>query len=481
MATQKFQTLPVGTARTHPHMAGPILDANNVVVGFTASGGDTYPLATYATDLLTGGVAGLSNPAGGLIPLVTQQPVLAAVGDSRIALGRTASASSGYELRTDGATNWIEPLMQGRVRHPASHYLAVSGSGYADANGVLTLQIPQLAALSPRPTHVAILSGTNDIGNAVPLATIKANILLAWAQIRSLGMIPVQILDLPRTVASWTANMAKQRLDLNNWIAANAPLSGAYYIDGNQSYVDPANANGDPLTGYNMPDGIHPTSKGAYQVGLALKKYFDTIALPNIVRPSSQLDVYDATLNPRGNGILLGGTMSGSTGTNSGVGASGTVASNFQNRVLTGTATAVSTSGVARTDGGAGYWDQVVIAATTLSTFRFTHTGTAANATVGDMVYGAVDLVITCASLDFLSLLVLTNGGTGNSSAFKTTSTFPMPDMTIVAIRLITPPFVLGAGTTDILFRIDSQIEAGGSATILIGGAEIRKVIAGTA
>ena len=69
MATQKFQTLPVGTARTHPHMAGPILDANNVVVGFTASGGDTYPLATYATDLLTGGGCGIVESSGRVDPL----------------------------------------------------------------------------------------------------------------------------------------------------------------------------------------------------------------------------------------------------------------------------------------------------------------------------------------------------------------------------------------------------------------------------
>lgn len=61
--TQKFVTLPAGTTRTHPHMAGPILDQNNVVTGFTASGGDTYPLATYALDS-SGNVTGLVGPSG---------------------------------------------------------------------------------------------------------------------------------------------------------------------------------------------------------------------------------------------------------------------------------------------------------------------------------------------------------------------------------------------------------------------------------
>ena len=113
--TQKFVTLPAGTTRTHPHMAGPILDQNNVVTGFTASGGDTYPLATFALDS-SGNVTGLAGPSGMVMSLAQDRVpadaafILASASTSAQTVGVSASWSDDLQFSVADDFFWVAPV-----------------------------------------------------------------------------------------------------------------------------------------------------------------------------------------------------------------------------------------------------------------------------------------------------------------------------------------------------------------------------------
>lgn len=410
---------------------------------------------------------------------IQPMPLLGTLGDSRIAQGFTSPG--GANTLPHGAASWVEGLTNGRVRLPWANSQAVSGAKFSD---ILATQLPLLLALNPRPTHCIVLCGTNDIAGSVAQATIKANALAVWNALKAAGIRPVQMADLPRTVASWTATNLLQQQDLNQWFRTYAGVNGAAFVDPSATIADPASANGDPLTAYAQSDGIHPTSLAAYQCGLALQGYFNQVPLPYHLRPVSRGDAYDATNSPRGNQLPNGGLFSGTGGSNTSTAgtASGTVADGWNNRILSGAATTAVASLVARSDaGGVGWWQQVVYTATNAMTTRIEPISNLAAGVAGETYVGEIDVNVTGSSkLLYLNLNCFDVGGASGfvGIAHKNPGIAAMYLPAAYSIRLVTPPFLLTAGTTRQAFRIEAAFDAGGAATVQIGAATLRKVVA---
>lgn len=403
-------------------------------------------------------------------------PLVATLGDSRIAQGFT-SGSGFTNTRPHGAANWLEVLMNGRVRLPWAYNQAVSGAIFSD---VLRAQLPLVLALNPKPTHAVILAGTNDVANGVPQATIKQQVAALWNELRGYGVIPLHLVDLPRTVASWTATDLLLQQDFNNWLRTYGSQYGATIIDPTAGIADPNNSNGDPLTNYAQSDGIHPTSLSAYQCGLALQTYFNQFPIPYHLRPVSRGDSFDATSNPRGNNVPNGGLFSGTGGSNSGAGASGTVADSWLNRTISGTLTAVA-SLVSRADtGGVGWWQQVVVSAVTgASVYRLqTNSNITTGLNIGDTFVAEVDVTVASANnMKYLQLNVFDTGGSFvGGCGFKDPGIASMYLPTAWSGRIVTPPFTI-ATTAGITFRLEAGFDTGTGATIQAGGASLRKVL----
>lgn len=413
--------------------------------------------------------------------LASPCPVLATLGDSRPAGGFT-SASGFLNKVPVGAASWIEPISGGRVSLPSANNCAVSGAKFSD---VLATQLPNLLALTNRPTHAIILAGTNDIAGGVAQVMIKTNILAIWEVLRAARIQAVQICDLPRTNASWSTANQQASQELNAWMRTYGPANGAVIIDPAPLIADPANSNGDPLTGYYQSDGIHPAARAAYQVGLALwQQYFSLLPLAGYSRPATLADAYNSTNNPRGNLLPSAGLFTGTGGSSNGTGASGTVATGWQNRVISGTMTAVAVSPAARADiGGAGNWQEIGISVTSAGVYRLEPSATITGQSAGDTVVGEIDLSWTgAANMLYCQLNVFDIGGaSGNGAiAFKNPglSTLYLPASSGGTIRLITDPFVITTGNTGIAFRTEAGFDNSGTCTLKAGQASLRKVIA---
>lgn len=411
----------------------------------------------------------------------TNLPILATLGDSRLAQGFTAAGN--FQNSIPLGANWLPALMAQRVKLPYANSFAVSGAKYAD---IIATQLPLLVAAQAAGagiTHCVVLCGTNDF-NVTAQATIKTQAAAVWTALRNLNIKPVHVIDLPRMVASWTSTHMKLRDEFNQWLRDYAGINGVALIDPFAQIADPANANGDPLSGYYQSDGIHPAPLTGYQVGLALKRYFDSVPLPYFSRPSSRGDLYDAANNVRGNLLVDAGLFAGGTGgTSNGTGASGTVATGWQNRVISGTMTAVG-SIVARTDEGAvGNWQQTTITVTTAGVHRLELDAGLTGFAAGDVLVGEVDVKVASAvKLLYAQLNTFDADGTGatvkGSIAFKNPGLAGLYMPSDYQVRLRTEPFTLGTGITNLPFRLEAGFENGGSAVISYGAASLRKVVA---
>lgn len=414
-------------------------------------------------------------------------PILGFVGDSRFANSILSSGvSSGRTMQA--AASWIEFLTYGRVRCPMSYNKAVGGTGTSDLAG----QITNVVAVTPRATHVAILTGTNTINNAASatglMTTMQAYFRAAWAQLKAAGITPITVLDLPRQWTDTTLTAAvKRRLhnELNNWLRQAAPLYGSMLIDPVWVLTDPANANGECLTSYYYAEAtkIHPGPTGSYQIGLLFKTMFEENGLPPRYVGFGKGDIYDATNNLHGNIISEGGICASTGGTVSGANPpTGDVPLGWILRNDTGSADLTSCVGSleARTD-GPGNWFKVVATSTGPVTVLIYNQG-ALNCAIGDTVQFGIDVLMD-ASSDLqqcdVSIKDIAGGGSVNAGKyamqFGTLATIGAMQGTWAG-RAITDPITMGASFATLRWGVSIQLDGvGGGFTVRLGAAFLRK------
>lgn len=310
-------------------------------------------------------------------------PLLAQMGDSRLANGKNTSASD-LIRQMQGVGSWIGVLTKGKVKAPLAANISASGStltsyatdGVANARGILPAdgspgQLADLLALSPRPSHCLLLTGTNDIGLGIQtLPQMQATMIQVWQQMLAAGIVPDQLLDLPR---GWTVAASRgKHFAWNSWLLKYGPRYGAVIHDATGVLQDIANANGDPLASlYFDSPAIHPNSQGCYAAAGPIAAYFNSLETASVFHGFSRGDVYDATYNPGGNLMPNGGVGSGTGGTKVGTNVSGSVVDGMQVAILSGSATAVVCSVEARTDGGPGNWQKIDLTTSGACTIYF--------------------------------------------------------------------------------------------------------------
>lgn len=419
-------------------------------------------------------------------------PLLAQIGDSRHANGILAAAPS-FGRTMQSAGSWIEFLTHGRVRAPVSYNKAVGGTGTVDLDG----QITQVLALSARPTHCAILTGTNAINNAASatglMSAMQGHFIAAWSRLRAEGIMPITCLDLPRQWSDTTLTAAvKRRLhnQLNAWLRQAATKYGSLLIDPIWKLTDPTKASGECLESlyYSEALKIHPGPTGGYIIGGLYKSLFESMGLPPRYVGLGRGDTYDATDNAQGNLIPDGGTMAQSGGTVSGANPpTGTVPLGWILRNDTGAASLTSCVGSleARSD-GPGNWFKVV--ATTDGSGPATvliYNQSVFGLVVGDTIQFGVDLVFDSSSGVNQCAVSVEDRNTGGASV--NLAQYAMQFGSSVDIgafqstfdgRAITDPLTLGASFAVVRHGISVQLNPSSSVTLRIGAAEMRKVLA---
>lgn len=417
--------------------------------------------------------------------------LVAAIGDSRHANGILSSAPN-YGRTMQSAWSWIEFLSHGRIRCPASYNKAVGGSSPSDLDG----QLDNVLALAPRPSHCVILSGTNAINNASSaaglLSGMQAQFLAAWAKCRRNGIVPIQVLDLPRQWTTTTLTAAAKRLihaSLNQWLRATAPSQGCLLIDPVWELTDPANSNGECLTSLYYPESpaIHPGPTGGIIVGqIYVDQFLQTLNLPPRYVGRGRGDIYDASNSITGNLVPEGGlAVSGGGSLGGGNPPTGTVPLGWILRNDTGTANLTSCVGslVARTD-GPGNRFRVAATATGAATVLIYGQGSY-NCAVGDTVQFAIDSILTNASGLIQHSVSLAEYASNLSTINR--REFGMQFGTAATIgafptgwdgRAICDPMTLSASFSQIRWGVSIEFGAsGGSFTADLAAPELRKVV----
>lgn len=455
------------------------------------------PQTTGAPD----GYGSVAAAVNGLIAQPSGRGVLcAAIGDSRLANSFQNQDTGGWTrdyISNQGVIGWLSFFLNQRISLPHNYDLAVSGTGTAE----IRASVAGVLALSPKPSICLINGGTNDFGSSPTLALAQAafaNISGAAQDLIAAGIVPVIEIDMPRATASWTANSGIVSSAFNQMLRDWCRSTGVLLVDYESQYIQ---NDGEPVVAYNVADGIHQSCTGAVIRALKYASVINPILPEFSTKTGSVRDVFNATLNPKGNLIASIGFMTGTGGANMGTGASGAVSTGWLNRVISGTMTATASKESPRTDGLLGDRLVVAISATTASEYRLSPQNnpvTTGNYAAGSLVYAECDIEITAlaGTIDYVRLVLSDfDGGTEGSRSYAMKDVFatglnPVPLVPLVNNtgsgnaattlkgRLRTESVVIGQTFTSIqlIYRIEIKLAAGATCTIKFGDATIRAI-----
>ncbi|MDO3681976.1 SGNH/GDSL hydrolase family protein [Paenibacillus ehimensis] len=181
-------------------------------------------------------------------------------------LGDSITAQHGDAIRRNakGYFHWAAAYLNQQIRY-AVHFAT---GGYTTEQ-INTVHLPALLAVKDKWDYCAVLAGTNDVGNAVPVPTIIRNLSKTYKTIIAAGRVPVACTLPPRNGAS--AFQQGNIMNTNTGIKMLAAKLGIPLVDFHAALVNPTTA--DYTAGYNA-DQIHPNSLGARVMG---KMFADTM------------------------------------------------------------------------------------------------------------------------------------------------------------------------------------------------------------
>ncbi|WP_025851239.1 SGNH/GDSL hydrolase family protein, partial [Paenibacillus ehimensis] len=182
-------------------------------------------------------------------------------------LGDSITAQHGDAIRRSakGYFHWAAAFLNQQIRY-AVHFAT---GGYTTEQ-IIAVHLPALLAAADKWDYCAVLAGTNDVGNALPVPTIIRNLSQIYETIITAGRVPVACTIPPRNGAS--AFQQTNIMNTNTGIKMLAAKLGIPLVDFHAALVNSATA--DYATGYNA-DQIHPNSLGARVMG---KMFADTMA-----------------------------------------------------------------------------------------------------------------------------------------------------------------------------------------------------------
>jgi hypothetical protein len=426
-------------------------------------------------------------------------------GGNRVALLGTSlmqhhhTANSSFKLSTwsKGPLNWARTLNPGLFDMPAWYDPTVRAGWEPDGVGTVYFRglnagiggavLSEIwnrrfyLATNVECDVVVIDGGTNDIPTQTKEYIHQMRAALVDFYL-ALGKKVVLLPILARSTSSWSVASGYRKKA--HWVNQQgfdyvAGRNGCYSLDWNKPWVDFNSADGSPKAGYS-PDGTHFSTISAYEVGKELGNALKGFLVPRqraIVAPD---DLYDATLNPRGN-LMPNPMLSGTAGT-VGTGASGSVADNMRVVRQSG-AGAVACSKVARSN-GRGNAQQLVItpsgaAGTDLYYFQTAVTSVAHNLPVGTWVRASVE--VDCGAWAGWQGItqMLRDGATGGIIAYGmedyNADAWPAEAWSGV---IETPPFQIidAASTLQWRTQIKTNNAQAGTGTLSIGAVELRPI-----
>jgi len=124
-------------------------------------------------------------------------------------------------------------------------------------------------------THVVVFMGTNDVRREAAAPEVIAGMQELARRVKARGLQAIGATMIPRhnrapveNNSGWDAAKTRVRNEVNQWIRSKSPFDAV--IDFDKVVQDPQ--NGDLiLPAFNCGDGIHPSPRGYYEMGRAVR------------------------------------------------------------------------------------------------------------------------------------------------------------------------------------------------------------------
>lgn len=260
---------------------------------------------------------------------------MVALGDSLIEQAGGAPVSTDH--RSYGMLTWAQFFMGHRLK-----LLRNSGIGGERSDQILSRVTSGVLAHSPG--YCFVIAGTNDIAQAVPVATIKANLSAIWTMLDNAGIRVVASTIPPRN--TYTGTMLADLHTLNVWIRSEGRRRRNLRVADIYSAV--VNSGGTGYASGYSADGIHPGNKGAPYAGKAVADTFAQIIGPLVPAALDLASGEGDPINIQTQSRFTNGTI-----------ADNTPPTGWTQAALVGGP--IGYSKVARTDGLTGSWLRVTV------------------------------------------------------------------------------------------------------------------------
>lgn len=408
---------------------------------------------------------------------------------------------------TRGIMTWFEGQAFGQVDCHIYDTQTVSGGQVSwtpmdnqaiggSVSAALSYHIDRLLAQAIKPTHCVIMTGYNNAGlygifdntgALTTLAAAKTDQITAWQRLINAGIQPIVFVDPPADFAGNTFRV-KYHAALRQWQRNTAESYGCWMTDMADVAADPSSSVGAPLAALYAPESptVHPGPQFCQLAGARLVSLFQSkgaISLPNYGQ--SRQDQWDIDVNTTGNLLSNGGLMLGTTGTFNGSNPpTGTAPTNWSCRNNTGGAGTIDSSTQDRAAGkGQGKdWKVVVSATGAIEVWCYADLGGSVG--FGDTVYGALEINVDASSgLDRINIYLaemdsgltteqqqcgmILGGAAASYGALPTT----------FSGRFRSEKMQMSAAGNKCRIMIKAYVNAGGSLTMRLGAAEVRKTI----
>lgn len=300
----------------------------------------------------------------------------------------------------------------------------------------------QTDVIAYNPSWCHVLGGTNDVLNAVPRATTRANLTAIWDALDAAGIRVVAGTIPPSDSTRYASGTNKADLEnLNGWILNQGRVRKNFVVVDYHASLAAMKSLGVYDTGLTF-DGTHPSSQGAFQMGKRLAAVLSPLIPNNIMLSNSETD--STNLIAQGGRFATGGSGAVNTASDG----------SFSSHMPAG----ATYSKAPRTDGVNGQWQVFTTPAGGGGGWiQFNITPGAALA-VGDMISAAVEYDISgldqaaTTNSQYFYLKVQSYNGTAFTDMIYDLYTVPGSDANMSAADragiLRTPPVVVPAGTT---------------------------------
>lgn len=242
------------------------------------------------------------------------------------------------------------------------------------------------------PGYCHVLAGTNDVGSSFTFATMTGNLTAIYDAIQNAGIRLIVGTIAPRSGA--TTAQLQMAENLNNWIRLQAVTRpGVILADYHRDLVGPTGDWRVTGTTAYTADGIHASTGGAMRMGKVLADALDPVVPKGSLLPASNIDALGGVNAIATPNLVTNPMMTGTAGALGTSGATGPVADGYTVTTYAGggVTTGMTFSKVARADGPAGDWQQVVSTSSTAK-LRFQQSlSTNANLAAGDELYAMVE------------------------------------------------------------------------------------------